>query len=76
MTDGEVSNTDEVHDIVEEHRHWCEVHSFGLGTGVCRDLVEGLAICTGGIFCFIGDGMNLNVKVIDALTRAVEPSYT
>lgn len=50
LTDGQVSNTDEVHEIVEGHRHWCEVHSFGIGSGVCRDLVEGLAICTGGLF--------------------------
>jgi hypothetical protein len=45
-----------VHEIVEGHRHWCEVHAFGLGSGVCRLLVEGFAVCSGGTFAFIADG--------------------
>ena len=72
-----MENTDEVLDIVEEHKHWCEVHAIGIGSGVCRDLVTGLAVCTGGIFTFVDDGDGqINTKVIDALSRAVEPSYT
>lgn len=72
-----MENTEETLSIVEAHRTWCEVHSLGIGRDVCRDLVEGLAVCSGGIFAFIadGDGM-LNTKVIDILSRSVEPSYT
>ena len=31
---------------------------------------------TGGIFVFIHEYENLNAKVIDALSRGVEPSYS
>jgi hypothetical protein len=51
-----VENTEEVLSIVEEHKHWCEVHTIGIGGGVCKDLVTGLSVCTGGIYTFVDDG--------------------
>lgn len=56
LTDGQVENTWEVIEIVERHRHWCEVHAIGIGSGACRDLVSGLAAVSGGIFDYIADG--------------------
>ena len=77
ITDGEIENTDEVIELTEKHKHMCEVHTIGIGNEVDHYLVEGLAVTTGGIFSFVdnGDGM-INTKVIDALSRAIEPSYT
>ena len=64
-------------EVAETHKHWCEVHTIGLGPDVCHDLVDGLAAITGGIMAYVGDrDPMINTKVIDALSRAIEPSYT
>jgi hypothetical protein len=50
------------------------VHSFGIGSGCSKYLVKEVAIAGRGSYSFVSDKDNLNVKVIDALKKASNPS--
>jgi hypothetical protein len=56
LTDGAVSDTGEVIDLIKHHRNLTPsitVHTFGIGSGASESLVKGCAFLGGGNFTFI-----------------------
>jgi len=76
LTDGEVSNTQEVIDLVGEHSEKNRIFSFGIGEGVSTELVDGVA-SFGGASRILKSGEEqeeLNQHVLRAL-KASQSSY-
>uniref|UniRef100_A0A3P9I9B7 VIT domain-containing protein n=1 Tax=Oryzias latipes TaxID=8090 RepID=A0A3P9I9B7_ORYLA len=74
FTDGEVSNTKEILDLVKEN---CAAHrcfSFGIGPGASSALVNGMAKEGGGHAQFITDNDRMQLKAIQSLRLALQPS--
>jgi hypothetical protein len=76
ITDGEVSNTDQVIECARNHRS--ENRCFSIGIGGCADagMIEGIADATGGRADFVGSGEDLSLKVIPQLELSFVPSIT
>ena len=71
MTDGEVSNPENVIKMVSEktQKSGIFVHSIGIGTGASRHLVQGVAEAGNGASYFLTDDEAIAPKVIEALTN-------
>jgi len=79
LTDGEVSNTEEVIKlVVQNHKNRPEWRLFtiGVGSSVSRALVEGMARGGKGTVQIIGDGERLEPKVMATLKQALQPALT
>ena len=77
LTDGAISNTQQVLDIIEKHNHETRVHSFGIGSGASKYLVNEIAHSGKGTATHIADGdKQINAKVIRALKQAAKPAFT
>ena len=77
LTDGAISNTQTVLDIIEKHNHETRVHSFGIGSGASKYLVNEIAHSGKGTATHIADGdKQINAKVIRALKQAAKPAFT
>lgn len=76
ITDGEVSNTDEVLTLVAEHAHTTRVFAFGIGEGPSRHLVRGLARAGRGAAEFVLPGERIQEKVLRQFERALRPALT
>jgi uncharacterized protein with von Willebrand factor type A (vWA) domain len=55
LTDGEVSNSQQVINLTQQNAHLARVFSFGIGSSVSRTLVEGIAKAGGGEAEFVVD---------------------
>eukprot|EP01102_Stenamoeba_stenopodia_P005493 TRINITY_DN1620_c0_g1_i1.p1 TRINITY_DN1620_c0_g1~~TRINITY_DN1620_c0_g1_i1.p1 ORF type:complete len:951 (-),score=170.99 TRINITY_DN1620_c0_g1_i1:160-3012(-) len=79
LTDGEVSNTEEVvRLVVENHKRnkdW-RLFTIGVGSSVSHALVGGMARGGGGTVQIIGDGERLEPKVMAQLKQALQPALT
>lgn len=75
LTDGEVSNRDEVIELVSTHRQYNRVFSIGVGSGADAGLVEGLARESNGHSDFVTDQDDLSDKVIPQLEASLVPSF-
>eukprot|EP01102_Stenamoeba_stenopodia_P005495 TRINITY_DN1620_c0_g2_i1.p1 TRINITY_DN1620_c0_g2~~TRINITY_DN1620_c0_g2_i1.p1 ORF type:complete len:1025 (-),score=271.61 TRINITY_DN1620_c0_g2_i1:66-3068(-) len=79
LTDGEVSNTEEVvRLVVENHKRnndW-RLFTIGVGSSVSHALVEGMARGGRGTVQIIGDGERLEPKVMAQLKQALQPALT
>jgi hypothetical protein len=73
LTDGEVSNTVEVIDLVRRHQHNNRVFALGLGHGASHELVEGFARARRGTAEFVAED-RLETKVIGQLRTAIQPA--
>merc|ERR1719285_595732 len=76
LTDGEVSNTQEVIELVKQHKDKNRIFSFGIGEGVSSELVDGVAQF-GGASRILKSGEEqdeLNKHVLRAL-KASQSSY-
>jgi uncharacterized protein YegL len=71
LTDGEISNTDEVITLTYEKRHHARVFTLGIGYGVSHHLVNGLARAGAGVSEFAIPGEQLKEKVLRQLQRAL-----
>ncbi len=71
MTDGEVTNPDDVISLAKKHAGHGNVylHAIGIGSGASRHLVQGAADAGRGASYFITDGERIMPKVIEALTN-------
>ncbi|CAF0897560.1 unnamed protein product [Adineta steineri] len=76
LTDGEISNVNEVLNLCRSMSKSCRIFSFGLGKCPSRSLVKGLARSTNGHFCFIPPSTNVDIYVGQELEKALQPSIT
>ncbi|CAF3940942.1 unnamed protein product [Adineta steineri] len=76
LTDGEVSNVDEVVDLCRTMATSTRIFSFGLGSSPSRSLVKGLARATNGRFVFIPPHTSVDVHVGEQLQKALQPCIT
>ncbi|OPJ86225.1 von Willebrand factor A domain-containing protein 5B1 [Patagioenas fasciata monilis] len=73
LTDGAISNTGKVLELLRNHSCSTRCYSFGIGPNACRRLVEGLAAVSRGIAEFLAEGERLQPKMIKSLKKAMAP---
>lgn len=69
MTDGAVSNTDAVVQLVKQNNNTSKVHTFGIGSGVSTELVKNCAVAGYGHYSFIYNLDEIESKVMSALQK-------
>ncbi|XP_074498578.1 von Willebrand factor A domain-containing protein 5B1 [Sebastes fasciatus] len=73
LTDGAVSNTGKVIELVRSHARYIRCFTFGIGQNACRRLVQGLATVSKGTAEFLADGERLQPKMIKSLKKTMAP---
>nr|XP_033777040.1 von Willebrand factor A domain-containing protein 5B1 [Geotrypetes seraphini] len=73
LTDGAVSNTGKVIELMRHHSSSTRCYSFGIGQNACRRLVQGLASVSKGSAEFLVEGERLQPKMIKSLKKAMAP---
>ncbi|XP_030078028.1 von Willebrand factor A domain-containing protein 5B1 [Microcaecilia unicolor] len=73
LTDGAVSNTGKVIELMRHHSSSTRCYSFGIGQNACRRLVQGLASVSRGSAEFLVEGERLQPKMIKSLKKAMAP---
>ena len=76
LSDGEISNVDEVLNLCHSMASSTRIFSFGLGHAPSRSLIKGLARTTNGRFVFIPPGTYVDVYVGEQLQKALQPCIT
>lgn len=76
LTDGEVSDSQDVMKLIKANLYSTRVHSFGIGSDAGRELVKGAAIAGHGSFQFAKSGEDLTPKVVKSLAMASVPACT
>jgi len=76
LTDGEVTNTDELIDTVRRHAATARFFTFGIGAGASQHLVRGIARASGGAAEFISPGERVEAKVMRQFKRVFAPALT
>ena len=76
LTDGEVTNTDEVIDLVRRHAATARFFTFGIGAGASQHLVRGIARASNGAAEFISPGERIEGKVMRQFKRVFAPALT
>ncbi|KAH3732560.1 Adaptor complexes medium subunit family [Pelomyxa schiedti] len=76
FTDGAVDNTQEVCECVRQNCGDSRVFAFGLGAGVSRSLVRGIAYAGHGQAEFIARSSDIESSVEAQLSRALESAHT
>ncbi|UJR20655.1 hypothetical protein I4U23_023777 [Adineta vaga] len=74
LTDGEISNTNQVIELCRSMSSTTRIFSFGLGHSPSRSLVKGLARATNGHFVFVPPNVKVDTYVGSQLGRALQPS--
>nr|XP_006641971.1 PREDICTED: von Willebrand factor A domain-containing protein 5B1 [Lepisosteus oculatus] len=73
LTDGAVSNTGTVIELVRSHSLITRCFSFGIGQSACRRLVIGLSTVSKGTAEFLTEGERLQPKMIRSLKKSMSP---
>ncbi|GLD50388.1 von Willebrand factor A domain-containing protein 5B1 [Lates japonicus] len=73
LTDGAVSNTGKVIELVRSHARYIRCFTFGIGQNACRRLVQGLATVSKGTAEFLAEGERLQPKMIKSLKKTMSP---
>ena len=76
LSDGEISNVDEVLNSCRSMSSSTRIFSFGLGHAPSRSLIKGLARATNGRFVFIPPDTYVDVYVGEQLQKALQPCIT
>jgi len=76
LTDGQVSNTAAVLELVRKHSGTTRVFTFGIGAGASHHLVRGMARAGEGACELIHPGERIEGKVLRQLRRALAPGLT
>ncbi|CAF3453058.1 unnamed protein product [Rotaria sp. Silwood1] len=76
LTDGEISNVNEVLDLCRSMATSTRIFSFGLGNSPSRSLVKGLARTTNGRFVFIPPNTSVDIHVGEQLQKALQSCIT
>lgn len=73
LTDGGVSNTQGVIQMVKKSTKYCRVHTIGIGNGASLDLIDGCAKNGKGKSIMISDNENPSAKIIELLSSTLTP---
>uniref|UniRef100_A0A3Q1KGU1 Uncharacterized protein n=1 Tax=Anabas testudineus TaxID=64144 RepID=A0A3Q1KGU1_ANATE len=73
LTDGAVSNTGKIIELVRSHARYIRCFTFGIGQNACRRLVQELATASKGTAEFLADGERLQPKMIKSLKKTMSP---
>ncbi|XP_036386646.1 von Willebrand factor A domain-containing protein 5B1-like [Megalops cyprinoides] len=73
LTDGAVSNTGKVIELVRSHARFTRCYTFGIGQNACRRLVIGLSTVSKGTAEFLAEGERLQPKMIKSLKKSMAP---
>lgn len=73
LTDGGVSNTQGVINMVKKNVKHSRVHCIGIGNGVSLDLIDGCAKAGKGKHITISDNENPSNKIIELLETTLTP---
>jgi hypothetical protein len=76
LTDGEVTNTDEVIALARRHAAAARFFTFGIGAGASHHLLKGIARASGGTAEFISPGERIEAKVMRQFKRVFAPAMT
>ncbi len=76
LTDGQVSNTEAVVELIRKHSDSTRVFTFGIGAGASHHLVRGMARAGEGAAEFIYPGERIEKKVMRQLAKALKPAVT
>ena len=76
LTDGEVTNTDEVIALARRHAGATRFFTFGIGAGASHHLVKGLARASQGATELISPGERIEAKVMRQFARVFAPAMT
>jgi len=74
ITDGAVSNEDDVIKYIDSNHNSIRVFTFGIGFGVARSLVHDSAVAGGGLSYFISGSSGMESILLDAKQKATERS--
>jgi len=74
LTDGQVSNSDDVIALGRAHSGHARIFTFGIGAGASHHLVKGLARAGEGEAELIAPGERIEAKVLRQLARALAPA--
>ena len=69
LTDGQVSNEEEVIALAAKHRRRATIFAFGIGAGSSEHLVRGIARASGGAAEFVYPGETIDEKVLRHFAR-------
>ncbi|XP_053307638.1 von Willebrand factor A domain-containing protein 5B1 [Spea bombifrons] len=76
LTDGAVSNTGKVIELIRHHSSFTRCYSFGIGQNACRRLVQGVASVSKGCAEFLMEGERLQPKMLHSLKKSMAPVLT
>lgn len=77
LTDGAISETQSVIDLISQNSHTAWVHTFGIGSGASSYLVTESARVGNGVSYMIHDNdPTLNAKVISTLKKVSSGAFT
>ncbi|CAF4502210.1 unnamed protein product, partial [Rotaria sp. Silwood2] len=76
LTDGEISNVNEVLDLCRSILNFTRIFSFDLGHSPSHSLVKGLVRTTNGRFVFIPPNENVDIYVGEQLQKALQSCIT
>uniref|UniRef100_A0A0G4H2C1 VWFA domain-containing protein n=1 Tax=Chromera velia CCMP2878 TaxID=1169474 RepID=A0A0G4H2C1_9ALVE len=76
LTDGQVTNTNDMIDLAQRYRNKARVFTLGIGSGVSTELVAGLARAGRGDSRFVQDGEDVRSQVVGLLKRSLQPSLS
>ncbi|KAJ8021320.1 von Willebrand factor A domain-containing protein 5B1 [Holothuria leucospilota] len=76
LTNGSVTGTAEILDLVKSNAAHTRVHAFGIGENSSRRLIQGMAEAGRGRAEFIATGERMQSKVMKVLSQAVQPAIS
>lgn len=71
LTDGQVSNTQDIIDYVRDRQKSCQVFSLGIGNAYSEELVEGVASAGNGAFEIVTQMTGISTAVVNLLEKAL-----
>ncbi|XP_061908669.1 von Willebrand factor A domain-containing protein 5B1 isoform X2 [Entelurus aequoreus] len=73
LTDGAVSDTGKVIELVRSHARYVRCFTFGIGQSACRRMVQQLAAVSKGTAEFLAQGERLQPRMIKSLKKTMRP---